>query len=86
MSDHPEGFYMDEPIGVNTQLKKIAKLKVALQERDANIEALRAQVERSSTFIRKHIEKWDYCEELKPSLQVLARVLPKPPEILESEK
>lgn len=64
---------------INIQCEETKKM-------EAEIEALKAQVERSSTFIRKHIEKWDYCEELKPSLQVLARALPKPPELLESEK
>jgi hypothetical protein len=38
---------------------------------------LEAEQLRLATFVNCHIEKWDSCVELKPSLQVLSRGLPK---------
>ena len=36
---------------------------------------LRARVDRMSTFIKKHCEKWEGVAELEPSIQVLRRAL-----------
>ena len=48
-----------------------------LQIQGETIRQIEAEQLRLTTFVNCHIEKWKDCRELKPSLQVLKRGLPK---------
>lgn len=50
--------------------------KVVAKQQAERIAELEKSQERMVAFIKGHIEKWDYCRELQPSLQVLKRCLP----------